>query len=100
MGANMAPILPIIETEFIIETRRLVGHCSAVKIYKTANAAAITAFASINSTSTIVELSIREVTIVASAVNASAVQTLMSFDFCDSIVATLSIEWEFQEMQL
>lgn len=73
-GANIAPILPIMEHEFIIVVRRLVGHCSAVKIYSTANAPAIAALASINNTSTIIEFScgIHGVTIVAIAVSANA----------------------------
>lgn len=56
-GANTAPILPVIEHEFMIVVRKFVGHNSAVKMYKTLNAKVIDDFPIMNSPKTIIDCS-------------------------------------------
>lgn len=73
-GANIDPVLPIIEHELIMVVRTLVGHCSAVNTYNELNASVIEHFPSINKRRIIVEFSAgtNDVTIVANAVTLSA----------------------------
>lgn len=74
-GAIIAPVRPIIEQKFIRVVRKLVGHCSAVNMYKTANPKVIDALPIINNINTVVEFSLgmKGVTIMETAVIANAI---------------------------
>lgn len=56
-GAAIEPKRPIIEHEFKMVFRKLVGHCSAVKIYINVKAIVIAAFPNRKHTKTIAEFS-------------------------------------------
>lgn len=74
IGAIIVPILPIIEQEFGMVVRTLVGHSSAKNMYNELNASVIEHFPNMNINNMIVEFSagMRVVEIVENTVSMSA----------------------------